>query len=93
MRKPMDVRVHDYTFVLPEPCSEDDIGSLAGNSGQSEQVLHRVGNVSLVRVHDSSRRPQQRLGLVVEEAGGMDKRLELVRIGFGHAGRIGEALE
>src|SRR5580704_16389780 len=45
-RDAVHMRVNDYTFSLLEPCAQHDVCSLAGDSGEGEQLFHFVGNLS-----------------------------------------------
>ena len=73
----VDVCIHDHAFVLLEPCAQDDVGGLARHSGQSEKLVHLIGDLAAEITHDLFCRAHHRLRFVPEKAGGADVRLEL----------------
>src|SRR5712671_7087105 len=78
-RNAMNVRVHDQTLRLAEPCSENYIRGLAGHSWESEQVTHVIGNSATEIIDDLARRPNHRLRFVPKEAGRANVWLKLLR--------------
>ena len=75
----VDVRIHDHAFVFLEPCAQDDVGGLAGDSGQSEKLVHLIGDFASEITHDLFCRADHGFRFVPEESGRPDVRLELFR--------------
>src|SRR5206468_3444082 len=81
----LDVRVHDHAFVFSEPSAEDDVGGLATDAGQRGELFHCLGHLAAVPFDERLGHADDRLGLVPEEAGGLNLFLEHAGIG----GRVG----
>src|SRR5215471_3943997 len=78
--------VNDDAVGDAEPGTEDNIGGLAGGSGDGEQLGHCVWNLAVEVVHDFLRRSDDGFGFVPKEPGGADVRLEL--FGFERGERL-----
>jgi hypothetical protein len=78
---------------LAERVADHDVGGLAGDSGQADEALHRVGHLPAVLGDDHAGSAHDRLRLVAEEACGPDDLLHLVRVRSGQVLRFREALE
>ena len=71
--------IDNYAFVLLEPRSEDDVGSLASDSGEGQQFIHCLGNVAAEVGDYFSRGANDRFRFVAEEASRVDIGLQLLR--------------
>ncbi len=67
-RNAMNMRVHDQTLSLAEPCSENNIGGLAGHSWEIEQVNHVIGNFATEIIDDLARGPNHRLRFITKKS-------------------------
>ncbi len=73
----MDVRVHDYAFILLEPRAQHYVGGFARHSGQGQKLVHLIGNLAAEITHDLLRRADHGFRFVAEEAGRANIGLEL----------------
>ena len=73
--------------------AEHDVRRLAADAGQRRQRVHVGRHLAAVRAEQGLRHAQEHLGLLPEEAGGDDLRLELRGRRRGEPLRIGIALE
>ena len=47
-----NMRVNNDAFVLAEYIAQYDVGRLAANAGQGDELLHRVGNIAIEPLDD-----------------------------------------
>lgn len=78
---------------LVEGHRADHIGGLAPDAGKSDQVLQPVRDVTAVLVEQAARHALEALGLLTEEARGVDDLLEFGGVGLGEGDRIGPSPE
>ena len=78
--------------VMPgtsEGVAEHDVGGLAADAGQRDQVVEPARHLAVEALEQGGRELEQRVGLGPEEAGRLDQRLELGAVGGGHRGGVG----
>ena len=83
--EPAEVRV-DGDAGDAEGVAEHDVGGLAPDARQRDQVLEPAGHLTVVALDQRLAQPDQRVGLGPEEPGGLDHRLELGAVGGGVVG-------
>ena len=76
-----------------ERVAEDHVGGLAADPGQRHELLERVRQHAVVLLDDGLTQPDQRVGLVPEEARAADHLLELGAVGLCIVERGGVAPE
>lgn len=76
------VRVHDHPR-LSEGTAQDDVGGLAANTVELQQLLHRAWHRAGKPLHDGAGHPDDRPRLLPVEPGRTDVPLELARVGAG----------
>ena len=80
----LDMGVHGNARVHPEGIGQDDVGRLAGDTGQGQHLLHSARHLTVEFRHDAQCRRMQVFGLVAEKPGGADDVLDLRGVGLGH---------
>jgi len=75
---PPDVGVDDHPFLHAEGVAEDHVRGLAADPGQSEQAFHRLRHPAVECLDQPRAAPEDRPGLVAEEAGRLDASLEFL---------------
>ncbi len=88
--EPAEVRV-DGDAGDVERVAEDHVGGLAPDPRQLDELVQRVGQLTAVLLDDGGAEPDQRVGLVPEEAGAVDHLLQLGPIGLRVVERRGVA--
>lgn len=78
-----DVRVHDDAFCFAVRDSEDDVGSLAPNTGELDQCVQLVGNPPVILIGNDPASFADGAGFVAEEAGGTDDLFQITQRGRG----------
>ena len=82
----LDVRIHHDSFILLEPRAEDHVRRLAPHARQVGQLFHSLRHFATMAFHQRLGHPDDRPGLVAEEAGGLDFLLEDLGISGGVVG-------
>ena len=77
VRHALHVRVDDHTDMRAERVAEDDVGRLASDAGQREELLHGPRDLAIEFVEDAGGHPLKALGLVPVETGRAYRLLEL----------------
>ena len=84
--EPRDVRV-DGQAGQAEPDRPHDVAGLAPDTGQRDEVVELGRDLAAEALLDRLRHPDEVLRLRAEEAGRLDERLDVVRIGGREVGR------
>ena len=91
-RQPAHVGVHGDARDA-ERMAEDDVGRLAPDARQLDQIVELAGHLTAVTLRERGPQTDQRLGLGAEESEGPQKVLQLGPFGPRVGGRIGVAGE
>jgi len=78
---PGDVSVHRDSLTEAEDISQHDVGRLAPDARQADELLHRSRHLTSVLLDQHLAAADDAFGLVSVEAGGADRLLQLGRIG------------
>src|SRR6266508_2507125 len=84
--EPPDVGVDHHALVAGEEGAEHHVGGLAADPWQLHQLVHGPGYLAVVVLEQVPGGALDRLGLVAEEAGRAEEKLQLLAVGAGQVG-------
>src|SRR6266550_575631 len=88
-----NVCIDDHAFVFPERVPQNHVGSLAPDTWEFDQSLHRVRNCTAMALDQRFAESDQALRLVTEKPCAFDDLLQLFPLGVGQRLRGGKSLE
>src|SRR4029078_12822717 len=88
-----NVGVDDDAFVLSKRIAKNDVRRLTPDSGEFDELLHRVRDCSVVPLDQSLAEPDDALRLVAEKSGALDDLLQFFRRRIGERRSRWESLK
>lgn len=77
------VRINDHSEGQAIGSPQDDVGSLAGDTGKGEDLFHGLRNFTLELIDEFAAGAHYRFGFIAEKTGGADVLLQLTRTRVG----------
>ena len=91
LAEPAHVGVHGDAGVDAKTPGQHHRSGFTGHPRKHQQLLHGLGHLTAVVLHEQARAAHDRLGLVAKKASGLHVGLHIARLHRGGRGGIGEA--